>query len=213
MASRTAGRENRPALAPFGPGATARVVRVSGIRVRMRPRTPPWVAGIALVGVLLASACNRAPDGAPRTAAAADVDVIRLVLGRYVMSVDAADTKVAREVWAEREGISFIHPLGHERGWQQIKTNFYDTLMSGMFSARTLTLKNLTIEPYGDTAVAEFEWEFNATLKNGGPIKTEGRETDVLVKDSRGVWRLAHVHYSGMPPSGGVPPSDPSRGF
>jgi hypothetical protein len=61
------------------------------------------------------------------------------------MSVNAADTRLAREVWAERDGVSFIHPLGHE--------------------------------------------------------------------DERGAWRLAHAHYSGMPPRGGVPPSDPSRGF
>jgi len=38
---------------------------------------------------------------------------------------------------AEREGVSFIHPLGHERGWPQIKANFYQKLMGGMFrSAR-----------------------------------------------------------------------------
>jgi len=179
----------------------------------MRARTPLLLAGIALAGVLTGSACNRAPAGPPGAAASTDVDAIRHVLDSYVTSVNAADTQLAREVWAEREGISFIHPLGHERGWSQIKTNFYDALMAGMFSARTLTLKNVAIEPYGDTAVAEFDWEFNATLKNGSPLKTEGRETDVLIKDQRGAWRLAHAHYSGMPPSGGVPPGDPSRGF
>jgi ketosteroid isomerase-like protein len=179
----------------------------------MRARTPRWIAGIALAGVLIASACNRPPEAGPGTSTSTDVEAIKRVLDNYVLSVNAADTQLAREVWAEREGITFIHPLGHERGWSQIKTNFYDTLMAGMFSARTLTLKNLTIEPYGESAVVEFDWEFNATLKNGGPIKTDGRETDVLIKDPRGAWRLAHAHYSGMPPSGGVPPGDPSRGF
>ena len=179
----------------------------------MRAPTLPWTAVVALIGVLFASGCNRAPEGRSRTSTSADVDAIKRVLDSYVMSVNAADTKLAREVWAERDGVSFIHPLGHERGWPQIKTNFYETLMGGMFSARALTLKNVTVQPYGDSAVAEFDWEFNATLKNGSPLKTEGRETDVLIKDERGAWRLAHAHYSGMPPRGGVPPSDPSRGF
>jgi len=103
----------------------------------MRPRTLPWTAGIALVGVLSALARDRAPEGGSRTSTSADVDAIKRVLDSYVMSVNAADTRLAREVWAEREGVSFIHPLGHERGWPQIKANFYQKLMGGMFrSAR-----------------------------------------------------------------------------
>ena len=103
----------------------------------MRPRTLPWTAGIALVGVLSALACDRSPEGGSRTSTSADVDAIKRVLDSYVMSVNAADTRLAREVWAEREGVSFIHPLGHERGWPQIKANFYQKLMGGMFrSAR-----------------------------------------------------------------------------
>ena len=115
----------------------------------MTARTPPSMAWLALVAVLMASACSGAPDGAPRTPASTDVDAIRHVLDSYVTSVDAADTKLARAVWAEHEGISFIHPLGHERGWPQIEANFYEKLMGGMFSARALTLKDVNIEPYG----------------------------------------------------------------
>jgi len=64
-------------------------------------------------------------------------DAIKRVLDSYVTSVNAADTTLARQVWAEGQGVSFIHPLGHERGWPQIKTNFYEKLMGGMFrSAR-----------------------------------------------------------------------------
>ena len=169
-------------------------------------------AGVVVAAMVLVSACTGAPAGGARTAAA-DVDAIKAVLDRYVMSVNAADTTLAREVWAEGDGVGFIHPLGHERGWLQIKTNFYEKLMGGMFSVRALTLKNVAVQPYGDAAVAEFDWEFNATLKDGNPIKTEGRETDVFVKDAQGAWRLAHAHYSGMPPPANAPPGDPSRGF
>ena len=51
----------------------------------------------------------------------------------------------------------------------------------------------------GDAAVAEFYWDFVAKFrKDGSPISTHGRETQVYRKTSDG-WRLVHVHYSGMP--------------
>jgi len=47
--------------------------------------------------------------------------------------------------------------------------------------------------------VAEFYWDFVAKLrKDGSPITTHGRETQVYRKMQDG-WRLVHVHYSGMP--------------
>jgi hypothetical protein len=45
-----------------------------------------------------------------RTSTSADVDAIKRVLDSYLMSVNAADTSLAREVFAERDGVSFIHP-------------------------------------------------------------------------------------------------------
>jgi hypothetical protein len=36
---------------------------------------------------------------------------------------------------------------------------------------------------------------------DGSPLKTEGRETQVLRKTD-GRWELVHVHYSGMPATG-----------
>jgi ketosteroid isomerase-like protein len=37
--------------------------------------------------------------------------------------------------------------------------------------------------------------------KDGSPIATHGRETQVNRK-LQGAWRLVHVHYSGMPVTG-----------
>lgn len=52
---------------------------------------------------------------------------------------------------------------------------------------------------FGDSAWAEFYWDFNAKFrKDGSSITTHGRETQVYWKTQDG-WRLVHVHYSGMP--------------
>jgi len=52
---------------------------------------------------------------------------------------------------------------------------------------------------YGDTARAEFYWDFAAKFrKDGSPVTTHGRETQVYRKE-QGRWRLVHVRCSGMP--------------
>jgi len=57
------------------------------------------------------------------------------------------------------------------------------------------------VDVSGDAAVAEFYWDFTAKFrKDGSQIATHGRETQVYYK-REGSWRLAHVHYSGMPVS------------
>jgi len=71
--------------------------------------------------------------------------------------------------------------------------------MGGMFSERKLTAHDVSVQVLGDAAVAEFYWDFVAKFrKDGSPISTHGRETQVYRKTSDG-WRLVHVHYSGMP--------------
>ena len=68
-----------------------------------------------------------------------------------------------------------------------------------MFSERKLTAHDLTVDVAGDSAVAEFYWDFAAKFrKDGSQLNTHGRETQVYLKRD-GSWRLAHVHYSGIP--------------
>ena len=157
---------------------------------------------LAWLGLLTFAACRTGPEATPQTTPSVDVAAIRSVVDMYIASVDAADPVLARRVWAERDDISFIHPLGHEEGWAQIKSNVYQNLMGGMFSERKLTIERIAIKPHGQSAVVEFYWVFHATLrKDGRPVTTRGRETQVLLKDVKGDWRLAHVHFSGMPPN------------
>ena len=131
----------------------------------------------------------------------ADRQEIQAIIEKYAKSVDAADTVLAAQIWSQSPDVSFIHPRGHEHGFEQIKQNVYVRTMGGMFSERKLTVKDIAIRVYGDAAWAEFDWDFVAKLaKDGTPVNTRGRETQIYRREQAG-WRLVHVHYSGMPVS------------
>src|SRR6202165_989979 len=49
----------------------------------------------------------------------ADSAVIRSLIEKYAKSVDDADTTLAAQVWLNSPDVSFIHPLGHEHGFEQ----------------------------------------------------------------------------------------------
>ena len=126
-------------------------------------------------------------------------DEIRRMIVKYAKSIDDADTRLALQIWSDSPEVSFIHPLGHEHGLEQIKDNVYKHLMGDTFSQRKLSIRDVSAHVYGETAWAEFYWDFVARFrKDGSPITTHGRETQVYRKE-QGRWRLVHVHYSGMP--------------
>jgi ketosteroid isomerase-like protein len=146
-----------------------------------------------------AVAADAAVAAAQRPGTGADVDAIRRIIATYAKSVDDADTTLASQVWWDSPEVSFIHPLGHEHGFDRIKQNVYTRLMGETFSERKLTPRDIAVHVYGDSAWAEFYWDFNAKFrKDGQPITTHGRETQIYRKFPSG-WRLVHVHYSGMP--------------
>jgi len=144
----------------------------------------------------------KAPGSASPEETAAASDAIRSLIEKYAKSIDAADTTLAAEVWWDSPNASFIHPLGHEHGFEQIKQNVYTHLMGETFSERKLSPHDISIHVFGDSAWAEFYWDFNAKLrKDGTPLTTHGRETQLYQK-IQGRWRLVHVHYSGMSATG-----------
>jgi Xaa-Pro aminopeptidase len=131
-----------------------------------------------------------------------DSGAIRSLIEKYAKSVDTADTTLAAEVWLDSPDVSFIHPLGHEHGFERIKQNVYTRLMGEMFSERKLSVRDVSVHVYGDAAWAEFYWDFAAKFrKDGSPLTTHGRETQLYQKMQRR-WRLVHVHYSAMPVTG-----------
>jgi ketosteroid isomerase-like protein len=137
-----------------------------------------------------------------RPAEADENEAIRQLIAKYTKSIDDADTMLASLIWMNSPEVSFIHPLGHVHGFEQIKKDVYEQLMGGTFSERTLAARDIVVHVHGDSAWAEFYWDFNAKFrKDGSAITTHGRETQVYWKTKDG-WRLVHVHYSGMPVSG-----------
>jgi Xaa-Pro aminopeptidase len=137
---------------------------------------------------------NASPSESP-----ADSGVIRDLIANYAKSIDDADMALAAEVWLDSPDVSFIHPLGHEHGFEQIKQNVYKRLMGDTFSERKLSVHDVSVHVYGEAAMAEFYWDFAAKFrKDGSPLTTHGRETQLYDK-VQGKWRLVHVHYSGMP--------------
>ena len=124
---------------------------------------------------------------------------IRALIEKYTQSINAADTELGAQVWLTTTEASFIHPLGEESGWSNIAEDVYRKLMGQKFSKRSLKLAGEpTIHVFGDSAVAEFHWDFVATLRsNGSAVHTEGRESQVYVNLPGEGWRLVHVHYSG----------------
>jgi uncharacterized protein (TIGR02246 family) len=149
-----------------------------------------WLLGSSLVAA--APPVSSAPEGADQSA-------IRQVLATYVKAVDTADAELAATIWADLPEVSFIHPRGHERGLEAIRTGVYEQAMGQTFTKRQLTVKDVAIRTHGDSGWAEFDWDFSGTLrKDGSPIETHGRETQIYWKLGD-AWRLVHVHYSAMP--------------
>lgn len=174
-------------------------------RMSSRFRVGLVAAAVAAYVAMVASGSGRPvaaraeEPGAADGYTESDADAIRGIIAKYAKSVDGADTALASEIWSRSPDVSFIHPRGHERGWEEVKKNVYETLMGATFSERKLTPHDIVVHVLGDAAWAEFYWDFTARFKSGGqPLKTKGRETQVYRK-ADGRWELVHVHYSGMP--------------
>jgi len=158
------------------------------------------IQSVLLRCVVLAAAASF--DVAGQTSGAADVYKIEHLIAEYARAVDTADVMLVREIWSNSPDVSFIHPLGHEHGIDQVAENVFRHLMGDTFSERKLNIRDVSIHTYGDTAWAEFYWDFAAKFrKDGSPLATKGRETQIYHKE-QGRWRLVHVHYSGMPVTG-----------
>jgi Xaa-Pro aminopeptidase len=140
-----------------------------------------------------------AAENVTSPSASADADAIRGLIAKYATSVDAADTALAAQVWSNSPDVSFINPVGHEHGFEQIKKDVYTHLMGETFSERKLSVHDVSLHIYGDAAWAEFYWDFAAKFrKDGAPVESHGWETQIYRKQSDG-WRLVHVHYSAAP--------------
>jgi len=158
---------------------------------------------IAGAGLLACSATLAAQENAAKAESSAKAEIRRQV-ANYLQSIDDADTKLGATVWSPTPDVTFIEPLGHEHGWDEIASVVYGKLMGQTFTKRTLqAVSDVSIHVYGDAAVVEFDWDFVAIMRaDGKTLHTTGRESQVYVNLPGQGWRLVHVHYSG-PPVGG----------
>ena len=146
----------------------------------------------AIAFTLSCAACGdlQKADGAK-----AATDAIRQQIAKYTAALDAADIDLAARVWRTSADVSFIHPAGHARGWEEVKGIY--KFFGSAFSERKLTVRDVSVHVNGETAWAEFYWHFAAKQsKDGSAIQTDGRETQIYDKAAHG-WQLVHVHYSG----------------
>jgi hypothetical protein len=71
---------------------------------------------------------------AGQNTAQADVDSIRHLISDYANAVDTADVTLVQKIWSHSPEVSFIHPLGHEHGVDQVAQNVFAHLMGDTFS-------------------------------------------------------------------------------
>lgn len=134
----------------------------------------------------------------------ADERAIEALIGRYAQMVDRADLKMADELFSTAPEVTFIYPLGEDRGRSQIESDLIQNLMGTTFSERQLTPKDISVHVYGDTAWSEFQWDFIAKVrKDGSPLHSQGVETQIYCRTD-GRWRIVHVHYSGVVVNGSL---------
>jgi len=159
-----------------------------------------WLPALVCLA-LVVPCCAQTQKPSSETARA--IVQIEQLIARYAAAADGADVDLAGQVWSNSPDVSFIHPRGHEHGWEEIKRNFYQNTMGAPFSERKLTVRDVSVHVYGDSAWAEFYWHFVAKLRSDGSmLVTDGRETQIYCKIDAGRWALVHVHYSGMPVNG-----------
>lgn len=127
------------------------------------------------------------------------LDIVR----KYTQSVNIGDKqpKLIDDLWEQSQDVSIINIRGHQKGFNDIKNNFYAPIFK-VLKDRNLQIVTNEREPtiyiFDNTAVAEFYWELNAvTIDGNDPVNMLGRETHVMRK-VKGEWKLIHVHYSGM---------------
>jgi ketosteroid isomerase-like protein len=132
---------------------------------------------------------------------ASAVDEIKAMIAEYadVVNREPVDLALAASLWADSPDDTLIFPLGEFRGWEHIKQAFYQGIMEGRFSQRTLAPRDIQVHAYGDCAWAEFTWRFVAKSRtDGSKVETNGRETQIYRRLAPHRWALVHVHYSSL---------------
>jgi ketosteroid isomerase-like protein len=157
---------------------------------------------VPLIVSLFLAACQASPADVQQ-----DESAVRQVFDSYIKSINAADVKLASDVWLQSPDAVAITPFGRFQGWDRVRDEIYVKFLQGTFSERDLQPSNVLMRVKGDSAWLAFDWVFNAKLTNGQPIASKGWESHMYEKIEKG-WRIVHLHYS-VPPPPMSPPSTP----
>lgn len=58
-----------------------------------------------------------------------EIDDLNRLLDQYARKVGSLDLDLAEQIWSKTHQVSFIHPRGHQVGWEDIKQSFYSESM------------------------------------------------------------------------------------
>ena len=92
--------------------------------------------------VSCASSVDKADDGS------AAKNAIQQQIAKYAAALDAADIDLASQIWRTAADVSFIHPAGHARGWEEVKGIYQ--FFGSAFSERKLTVRDVAVHVNGD---------------------------------------------------------------
>ncbi len=119
---------------------------------------------------------------------------IRILIEKYVKSIDEADIALANGLWLDSAHITFPDLECYAHGLEEIKQDLYRKQMDEAFSVRKLSVKDLSVRLYGSTAIAEFAWHFEARRReDGSSFESNGREMHVYWQNDPDKWVLVHV--------------------
>jgi ketosteroid isomerase-like protein len=153
-----------------------------------------WAFVIVLaIGPVPVSACTGFVGTSSHVAA--EDSRVRAVLDKYLTSIDAADVTLAAEVWAQRQTVEAVTPIGRFKGWEKVRSGLYINFLQKLFSERRLRPSDVSVRVVGDTAWAVFDWSFAAKLADGQPYASKGWESHVYEKVD-GRWVIVQLHYS-----------------
>ena len=148
---------------------------------------------------LLSCSSNETNSG---TGNSSDNEAIKALVTDYATSISNADTALASRIWENTDEVSFIHPRGHEIGWDSIKTKFYLNTMGSFFYQRRLIVQDLSIYARKNAAWVTFSWEFKAKFRQDSTdFHSRGRESQTYIQENN-KWKLVHAHYSNLPVTG-----------
>jgi ketosteroid isomerase-like protein len=153
-----------------------------------------WTSAIAVVVVFAcAPGCRRTPD------VSQDLADIEQVFNEYLQSLSDGDVALASQVWLQSPDVLVVTPVGRFKGWDSVQRDIYANMVKE-FPERNVQASNVSIVVAGDAAWLVYDFVYTAKRADGQTFTSQGWESHGYQRTANG-WRIAHLHYSGPPPS------------